>query len=278
MQVVSLAFNLPGPAAARRLQELGARVTKVEPPSGDPMQMFSMDWYREMTDGQEIITLNLKDPPDRAELDTRLATADLLLTSSRLRALRGLGLGWDDLHAKFPRLCHVAIVGYPDPRQDVPGHDLTYQAEIGLLQPPNMPNTLVADLHGAERAASAALALLLAREQGLGAGYAEVALSDAAEVFAAPLKYGATREGGVLGGGIDGYRLYEASDGWVALAALEPVFMIRVQEQLGDEPASVATIQAFFSGKTVAEIEAWGHEHDIPVCGVNEQYAGAANT
>jgi alpha-methylacyl-CoA racemase len=277
MQVVSLAFNLPGPAAARRLQELGARVTKVEPPTGDPMKIFSLDWYHAMTDGQEIITLNLKDPPDRAALNDYLAAADLLLTSSRLRALRGLGLGWEDLHARFPRMCHVAIVGYPDPRQDEPGHDLTYQAEIGLVQPPTMPNTLIADLHGAERAVSAALALLLAREQGEGAGYAEVALSDAAEVFAAPLRYGATREGGVLGGGMDGYRLYEAKDGWVALAALEPVFIMRVQEQLGDEPVSVATIGAFLGAMTVAEIEAWGREHDIPVCGVNEQYAGAAS-
>ena len=250
------------------------RVTKVEPPTGDPMQLFSMDWYRAMTAGQEVVTLNLKDPVDRAKLDDSLAEADLLLTSSRLRALRGLKLGWAELHAKFPRLCQVAIVGYPDPRQDVPGHDLTYQAEIGLIQPPQMPMTLLADLHGAEQAASTALALLLRREQTGKAGYAEVALSDAAEVFAAPLKYGATRQGGVLGGGVDGYRIYAASDGWVALAALEPSFMMRVQAQLDPIPANAETIAAFLGSKTIAEIEAWGHEHDIPVCGVNEAYLG----
>ena len=277
MRVLSLAINLPGPAAARRLQDLGMEVTKVEPPAGDPMRMFSMDWYRAMTDGQEILTLNLKDTVDRAKLDEHLEEADLLLTSSRLRALKALGLGWEALHAKYPRLCHVAIVGYPDPRQDEPGHDLTYQAEIGLVQPPDMPMTLLADLHGAERAASTALALLLQREQDGEGRYAEVALSDAAAVFAAPLEHGATMPGGVLGGGVDGYRLYEARDGWVALAALEPVFIKRVQEQLDPEPVSVGTIAAFFAPLTIAEIEEWGRRHDIPVCGVNEQYIRTAD-
>lgn len=278
MHVVSLAINLPGPAAARRLQAFGAQVTKVEPPSGDPMTIFSMDWYRAMTDGQEIVTLNLKDPVERAKLDDLLAEADLLLTANRLRALQGLGLGWEALHARHPRLCHVAIVGYPDPRQDEPGHDLTYQAEIGLVQPPAMPMTLLADLHGAERAVSTALALLLKREHSGTAGYAEVALSDAAEVFTAPLHYGATMPGGVLGGGVDGYRLYEAKDGWVALAALEPVFMMRLQALLDPDPASVASIGALLGAMTVAEIEAWGRTHDIPVCGVNEKYIQAAQS
>lgn len=273
LRVVSLAINLPGPAAARRLQDLGAQVVKIEPPSGDPMRVFSEAWYSATCAGQEVVTLDLKDPAQRPRLDEYLAAADILITSTRLRAVRTLGLGWDTLHAQFPRLSHVAIVGYPHPRQDEPGHDLTYQAEIGLIQPPRMPMTLLADLHGAEQAVSAALALVLAREQNGGAGgYAEVALSDAAEVFAAPLRYGATRPGGVLGGGVDGYRMYRAADGWIALAALEPVFLMRVEAALAPAQLNAETLAAYFSDKTVGAIEAWGREYDIPVCAVNETY------
>ena len=93
----------------------------------------------------------------------------------------------------------VAIIGYLTPRGDAPGHDLTYLAEFGLLSAPDMPRTLLADLAGAERAVSTTLALLLNRQK-QGAGYAEVALSEAAAFFAEPLRYGITKPGAELGG------------------------------------------------------------------------------
>jgi alpha-methylacyl-CoA racemase len=91
---------------------------------------------------------------------------------------------------------------------------------------------LVADLAGAERAVSAALLLLFTRERGRGAGYAQVALSEAAQSFAEPLRQGLTAPGGVLGGGFPGYRTYRARDGYVALAALEPHFWERLLQEL----------------------------------------------
>ena len=68
------------------------------------------------------------------------------------------------LHAGFPHLCQVAIVGHLPPDEDASGHDLTYRARFGPL--PEMPPVLVADLAGAEQAVSAALSLLFARERG----------------------------------------------------------------------------------------------------------------
>ena len=64
-------------------------------------------------------------------------------------ALARLGLEWGSLHARFPRLCYVAIVGYLPPHENVPGHDLTYQAAYGMLTPPHLPRVLVADMAGA---------------------------------------------------------------------------------------------------------------------------------
>src|SRR5918994_3686655 len=159
--------------------------------------------------------------PRTALLDEHLAEADVLLTSSRPGSLARPELGQEELRGRYLRLCYVAITGYPAPREDAPGHDLAYLAEWGLLFPPDMPRTLLADLGGAERAGSATLALLLERAQGRGSGYAEVALSEAAALFAGPLAYGITKQGAPLGGGFPGYSLYEARDGWISVAVQE---------------------------------------------------------
>ena len=104
---------------------------------------------------------------------------------------------------------------------------------FGTFAPPEPPRVLVADLAGAERAVSAALSLLLARERGQGAGYEQVALSEAAWSFAEPLRQGLAAPGGVLGGGYPGYGLYRTRDGYVALAALDPHFWERLLQELG---------------------------------------------
>jgi alpha-methylacyl-CoA racemase len=269
MRVVTLAVNLPGPLACARLHALGAAVTKVEPPSRDPLADFSPAWYREMADGQRIVALDLKEPATRAELDRLLADTDLLVTSSRPAALERLGLGWEALHARHPRLCQVAITGYAPPDEDRPGHDLTYAAAAGLVAPPEMPRTLLADLAAAERAAGTALALLLARARDGIARQATVALASVAEEFAAPLKHGLTAAGGVLGGGSPVYGLYRASDGWIALAALEPRFAQRLAAELYvalDRPS----LEPVFARRTAAEWETWARARDLPIIAVPE--------
>ena len=198
--VLTLSVNLPGPVAASRLCAMGASVVKIEPPGGDPLARMCPGYYQDLSAGQKVVRLDLKDQQERASLDDRLEGTDLLLTANRPAALGRLGLSWTELHARFPRLCQVAIVGHPPPDEDVPGHDLTYQARFGTLSPPGMPPVLVADLAGAERAVSAALSLLFARERGQGAGYEQVALSEAARTFAGPLHQGLTTPDGVLGG------------------------------------------------------------------------------
>lgn len=263
MTVVNLSLNLPGPAAARRLLALGARVVKVEPPGGDPMEAYHAGWYEELAAGQEVLTVDLKSPAGKAHLDALLEETDLLLTASRPAALERLGLGWEELHRRFPRLCQVAIVGYPAPRHNEAGHDLTYQAALGLLNPPHMPRTLIADMAGAEQAATAALALLLGRERGSQGGYAEVALSEAAAAMAEPLRFGTTAPGAVLGGGTPGYNLYPAKEGWVAVAALEPHFRERLDAALGGDDYPAA-----FRSRSAAEWQAWGQQLDIPVVAV----------
>lgn len=263
VKVVNLAANLPGPAAAQRLCGLGAEVVKVEAPSGDPMEIYHAGWYREMASGQTLVRLDLKSEAGRAELDRLLGSADLLISASRPAAMERLGLDWSLLHQKYPRLCQVAIVGYPAPRENEAGHDLTYQASLGLLTPPHMPRTLLADMAGAEMTLSSALALLLGRERLGEAGYAEVALSEAAASLAEPLRYGCTSPGALLGGGIPEYNIYQSADGWVAVAALEPHFKNRLEEALViSTPDQYRTA---FAGQSSAYWQEWGHKQDVPI-------------
>jgi len=269
--LLNLAVNLPGPAAARRLHQLGARVIKVEPPSGDPLESYNGDWYRELAAGHEVIRLDLKSAAGRARLDEVLPKADLLITANRPAALDRLGLGWTELHRKFPRLCQVAIVGYPAPRDNEAGHDLTYQAAAGLLRLPHMPRTLLADMAGAEQAVSAALALLLDRERGQEGHYAQVALSAAAVAMAEPLRFGLTAPGALLGGGVPEYNMYQTRDGWVAVAALEPHFKKCLEEGLGNGIKEIAQYRAIFKTRTAAEWQEWGQDLGIPIVAVNSK-------
>lgn len=267
-RAVSLAVNVPGSTAAARLVALGASLTKVEPPAGDPLASTHPGWYDELRTGQAVVTLDLKQPAERDRLDELLADADLLVTSSRPAALARLGLAWPHLHESFPRLVQVAIVGHAAPDQERAGHDLTYVAGHGLISPPELPRTLLADLGGAELAVSAALALLLARERTAAAGYAEVPLADAAEYFAAPLRHGATRAGGTLGGGLPFYGLYRASDGWLAVAALEPHFQERLLDGLGLDELTRNALASAFAERSVDEWVEWARGLDLPLAPV----------
>ncbi|MCL6521771.1 MAG: CoA transferase [Firmicutes bacterium] len=271
-RVVSLAVNVPGPVAAARLAALGARVVKVEPPGGDPLARFAPAWYRSLVAGQEVLELDLKESAGRALLEERLDGADLLLTAQRPSALARLGLGRERLEERFPRLRHLALVGHPAPDEEAPGHDLTYLAEAGLLAPPELPRTLAADLLGAERLVSAALALLLA-PPGEDPRHAEVALAEAAAALAEPLRHGLTAPGGVLGGGYPFYRLYPARSGWVALAALEPRFAERLRRELGLDRGDAAELEAAFRQRDAAEWEAWARSRDLPLAAVRRVVA-----
>jgi alpha-methylacyl-CoA racemase len=265
LSVVSTALNLPGPAACARLRELGATVAKIEPPSGDPFETFCPSWYRRLHEGMEVRRIDLKSEAGRAALHQVLGLADLFITAQRPSALARLGLDPASLGERHPRLCHVAITGHPAPHEEVPGHDLTYLAAHGLLAPPAMPVTLFADMAGAERAVSTALALVVARQRtGRGASV-QSPLEEAARALAQPLHEGLTRRDGLLGGGYAGYNLYGARDGWIAVAALEPHFAERLAAALGIGELSVEALRKRFAAEPAGHWQRWAAERDLPI-------------
>lgn len=265
LRVVTTALNLPGPAACARLRDLGAAVTKVEPPAGDPFEAYCGAWYARLHATMAVQRLDLKSDAGRDALHALLAGADLLVTAQRPSALARLGLDPASLAARHPRLCHVAITGHPTPHEETPGHDLTYLAVHGLLTPPGLPATLFADMAGAERAVSTALALVISRDRTGRGGAVHAPLEEGARMLAQPLHEGLTRPGALLGGGAPGYNVYPASAGWVAVAALEPHFAQRLARDLGLETLTHEALRARFASDTATGWESWAKERDLPL-------------
>ena len=206
-----------------------------------------------------------------------LDSADVLITAQRPAALARMGLDPEAL-AKHERLCHVAIVGHAPPDDDLPGHDLTYAATHGLVRPPHLPPTLFVDMAGGERAATEALALVVARGRTGRGGSAIVALADVARELALPLHEGLTAPGALLGGRLAGYNLYAAAEGWIALAALEPRFLQCVAEALDVTAPTHEKLAAKFRERAAREWEEWARRHDVPLVAVQFPFQDSDNS
>jgi crotonobetainyl-CoA:carnitine CoA-transferase CaiB-like acyl-CoA transferase len=254
--------------ACARLREMGAAVTKVEPPAGDPLEGYHAAWYRRLHEGVAVRRLDLKDEAGRDAMQDLLAGADLLVTAQRAAALARMGLAPAQLAVRHPRLCHVAITGHAPPNEEVAGHDLTYMAAQGLVQPPSLPPTLYADMAGAERAVSAALALLVARSRDGRGRWRAAPLEEAARALAEPLREGLTARGALLGGALAGYNLYETRDGWIAVAALEPHFAERLAQALQLPTLTIDALRARFRADSSRHWETWARRHDLPLVAI----------
>ena len=264
VRVVTIAQNLPGPLACARLAQAGARVTKIEPPDGDPFLTLSPEWHAEMHEAVKIERIDLKSEPGRARIMTLLADADVFLSSQRPSALARLSLDPETLRTRTPELRILRIVGsLADPEQ--PGHDLTYQAQRGLVG--NLtPRTLTADVMTSERAFASVLALL---RQPPGS-VMDIGLVDCLDPMIASLRHGLTSAKGVLGGGAPRYGVYETKAGRIAVAALEPHFEKNLYEQLELPIGSDLTVQ--FREKTADEWEKWADERGLPIVAVRDLY------
>jgi len=265
IRVITIAPNLPGPLAARRLLGMGATVVKVEPPGGDPVRAFPK-WYAALNDGQHILTLNLKDDADRNQFVNLLSDSDLLLSSMRPSAASRLGL-YD--MAQQAGIGHVEIVGDVE-NPDDPGHDLTYQAQAGVLQGPGAPRVLWADILGGERATTAALEVLLARqlaaEDDPHAVHRRIGLKQGVEEAAESFLIGGSAPGQPLSGDAPQYGVYQTQDGWIALAAIEPHFHAALTQLLGEDRE---TLEEQFARRTTAAWLQLAKEYDLPLVAVH---------
>jgi len=253
---------------------MGATCTKAEPPSGDPMGLYNKPAYATLHTGVKVLTADLKTEAGQTALHKALSKTDVLLTSFRPSAMAKLGLTWKALHKQYPQLSMVCIVGAPGTRAEVPGHDLTYLADNGLVTGLDLPPTLYADMSGSLMASEAVLqATVLRQSKGKGVNF-EVALSDAAAYLALPRSWGLTLPTGAVGGAHAGYRVYPCKDGRVAVAALEPHFAAALCAAAGVKskdrramfaPSTHHSIAAWLLKQTRKRLDALAVNQDIPL-------------
>ena len=275
VRILSLALNLPGPAALMRLRQMGATCLKLEPPSGDPMRHYNQAAYDQMHEGIAVRKADLRTAEGQEVLQRELAETDVLMTSFRPSAFKKLGIDWETLRARYPALSQVAIVGSPGERAEEPGHDLTYLAENGLVPGLELPATLYADMGGSLMATEAVLQACMLRRSAQSQGiFIEVALSVAAGYLALPRQWGLTQPEGWIGGAHAGYRVYACKDGRVALAALEAHFAAALCAAAGLAASDISTLLApatrqhiadFMLTKTRQELDTLAQEKDIPL-------------
>jgi alpha-methylacyl-CoA racemase len=256
-----------------RLKALGASYTKIESPAGDPMQLYSQEAYAQMHTGVKIIQADLKTERGMDKLRKLLATTDVLLTSFRPSALNRLGLGWKALHKAHPHLNLVSIVG-DTAAPEVPGHDLTYMAEHGLVTSLELPPTLFADMGGSLLTVEAVLAAVIQQKSFARSSQQTIGLSQAAQYLALPRHWGLTTSDGIIGGAHAFYQVMPCKDGRVAVAALEQHFAERLAGLVGQPMFSPKddldsqikeNVLALVKSSTCAELTSLAKLHDLPI-------------
>ena len=197
--VVDLTRILAGPYATMLLADLGARVIKVElPGQGDDTREVgpfvehetggrTSAYFASVNRNKESIALDLKADPDRAILDQLLARADVLVENFRPGVMAKLGLGWEALHARFPRLVMASISGFGQtgPYRELHAYDMVVQAMSGVMSvtgpeggPPVRVGVSIGDLAAGMFGAIGIQAALLERARGGPARHVDVAMFD----------------------------------------------------------------------------------------------------
>lgn len=180
LTVVSLEHAIAAPFCTRQLADQGARVIKIERPEGGDFARGYDERVRGLAShfvwtnrSKESLSLDLKQPQAGNLLDQLLARTDVLVQNLAPGAAARLGLSYDELHTRFPRLIVCDISGYGEggPYQDKKAYDLLIQSESGFLSvtgsadEPAKAGCSIADISAGMYAYSSILSALLLRER-----------------------------------------------------------------------------------------------------------------
>jgi itaconate CoA-transferase len=244
--VVTLEQAIAAPFCTRQLADLGARVIKVERPgSGDFARAYDgrvrglSSHFVWTNRSKESLTLDLKHDAAQPVLDALIERADVLVQNLAPGAAARLGLSWETLKDKHPRLIVCDISGYgddparPGPYWDKKAYDLLIQSEAGFLSVTGTPEdpvkagNSIADIAAGMYAYSNILAALLQRGQtGRGCRIDVSMLESMAEWMSFPMYYAfegasAPQRSGAAHATIYPYGPFPAGDGKVVMLGLQ---------------------------------------------------------
>jgi len=203
--VVSLEHAIAAPFCTRQLADMGARVIKIERPNvGDFARAYDervkgMSSHFVWTNrSKESLTLDLKHPDADAILQQLLSQADVFVQNLAPGAAKRMGLSFEVLHEKFPKLIVCDISGYGEggPYETKKAYDLLIQSESGFVSvtgtadEPAKAGCSIADIAAGMYAYSSILnALLLRARTGLGSQIDVSMLESMVEWMGFPLYY-----------------------------------------------------------------------------------------
>ena len=285
--VVEIGNFLAAPFAAMQLADLGARVIKVENPLGGdavrgvgPFLDGHSSPFLRINRGKQSVALDLRTAGGLAAARALVGRADVLIENLRPGALDQLGLGYDELRWRHPRLVYASATGWgrAGPLARQPGLDIMAQARSGLMsvngQPGGEPSKVgvpVCDLVSALYLALGIVAALRARDRD-GAGQAvEVSLYESGVSFAVweAGKFFATGEvaspQGSAHQSMAPYQAVATRDGHITIGAVTPRTWSGFCAVLGLDDAAADPRFATASSR---------HEHRAPLVSVIERATG----
>jgi CoA:oxalate CoA-transferase len=253
--VIDLTRVLAGPYCTMVLADLGARVIKVEQPgTGDdsraygPFMNGQSAYFGSLNRGKQSIALNLKEAEDKSVFEMLLERADVLVENFRPGTMEKLGYGWETLHARYPKLIYAAASGFghSGPYSKRAAYDMVVQAMGGIMsvtghpdQPPVRVGTSIGDITAGLFTTIGINAALLHRAQTGEATKVDVGMLDCqvAILENAIARYAATGEvAGPIGArhpSITPFAGFEASDGWMVIAAGNDILFKKMVEAIG---------------------------------------------
>ena len=201
IRVADFSHVVAGPLASHFLALNGAEVIKIEPPHGDPLRNYTLSTaergmspaFQGINLGKTSVTLDLKTAEGRAQAESIIASADVVVENFRPGVMARLGIGADEMRQKYPRLVWCAISGFGQdgPLADVAAMDQVIQSLSGVMLLSGMPDDPaqrigfpLVDTFTGLMAAFAIQTALLQRERGLVEGQLiDVAMLDSALVM-----------------------------------------------------------------------------------------------
>jgi crotonobetainyl-CoA:carnitine CoA-transferase CaiB-like acyl-CoA transferase len=249
VRVLDLTRMLAGPYCTMLLADLGADVVKVEPPGGDTtrrtppfppgdeLKAFG-GYFASINRNKRSIVLDLKTDEAREVLTRLAANADVLVENFRPGVMERLGLAYETLRERNPRLVYASVRGFGDPRTGEspyaqwPAYDVTSQAWGGLMGitgaedgKPVKTGPGVGDVFPATLCAVGVLAALHHAERTGEGQYVDVSMVDGILSLCERIVYQYSFGGEVPrpeGNGhplLAPFDLFATSDGWVSIAA-----------------------------------------------------------
>jgi alpha-methylacyl-CoA racemase len=251
--VLDLASVGPAARASRWLADYGARVIKVAPPASSEGVQITPPFYAYSAHrGMERVHVDLKSAGGVEEFLRFAEAADVVIESFRPGVVDRLGIGYDVVKSRNPRIVYCSTTGYGQdgPHAQWAGHDLNYLAIGGFLDcssrgpdgRPPIPGATVADsAGGGMHAVMAILAALVQRATTDEGAYLDVAVADGVVALMALAvdEYLATGDvpgprHSLLTGRYACYDVYGTSDEkWLTVAAIEPKFWVNLCHAVG---------------------------------------------